>query len=100
MREASLCWEILELLPANPWTEEHKKGQGRWRNANGNGELFLTIEAAGTLSCLGPRCVCARSGGAVGLYSGASSAVGCFQGDPGFPQHLLEFIFPYRSVTE
>lgn len=31
MREASLCWEILEILPANAWTEEHKKGQGRWR---------------------------------------------------------------------
>lgn len=57
------------------------------------------MEAAGTLSCLGPRCVCARSGGAVGLYSGVSGAVVYFQGDPGFPQHLLEFIFPYRSVT-
>lgn len=78
-------------ISLNQWFVEKRCGNRNW-------ELFLTIQGTGTLSCPGPRCVCVRSGG-VGLYSGVSGAVVCFQGDPGFLQHLLEFIFPYCSGT-
>lgn len=61
--------------------------------------LFLTIEGTARLS---PGHVCVRSGGAVRELLDFGVAIGnvCFQGDPCFPLHFLEFFWPSGSMTE
>lgn len=54
--------------------------------------LFLTIEGTARLS---PWHVCVRSGGTVRelMDFGVSIGTVCFQGDPRFPLHFLEFLW-------